>query len=133
VSLAEVLRGALDAVPAGQPEAARALGLTPRRVLGLVVLPQAVAIATPAAVNVFVGAIKDTSLVLIVGILDVTGAAKAAVADPAWGAFAPEIYLFLALVYFVLCFPLARFARGLEGQPNAASSSSRRSMSAASL
>lgn len=116
VGLAEVLRGALAAVPAGQAEAARALGLSPRLTFLLVVLPQAVRIGLPAAVNVFVGTVKDTSLVLIVGILDVTGAAKAAVADPEWRAFAPEIYLFLAAVYFSLCFPIARYARRIEAR-----------------
>jgi general L-amino acid transport system permease protein len=133
VSLAEVLRGALDSVAAGQTDAARALGLSARQVFRLVVLPQAIRIATPATVNVFVGAIKDTSLVLIIGILDVTGAAKAALADPEWRAFAPEMYLFLALLYGALCFPLARFGRRLEGQTSRASAFNRRSISAASL
>jgi general L-amino acid transport system permease protein len=123
VSLAEVLRGALGSVPAGQGQAARALGLSVYQAFFLVTLPQAMRIALPAAINVFVGAIKDTSLVLIVGILDVTGAAKAAVADPAWRIFAPEIYLFLAAVYFSLCFPVARFARRLEAQATEASPS----------
>lgn len=114
INLAEVLRGALDAVPAGQADAARALGLSRFDAFAGVVLPQAVRIGLPAAVNVYVGAIKDTSLVTIVGLFDVTGAAKAAVADPSWMRYAPEVYLVLAAAYFALCFPVTRFARRLE-------------------
>jgi general L-amino acid transport system permease protein len=133
VNLAEVLRGAIRSVPAGQWAAARALGLSgPAAFLG-VILPQAIRIATPAAVNVYVGAIKDTSLVVIVGIFDLTGAAKAAVADPSWMRYATEIYLVLAATYFSLCYPIARFARRLERQADSASPARKRSMSAASL
>lgn len=133
VNLAEVMRGALASVAPGQAEAARALGLSAPRSLQLVVLPQALGIAMPALINVFVGAIKDTSLVLIVGVLDVTGAAKAAAADPAWRSFAPEIYLFLAAVYFFLCFPIGRLAGRMAHQTTAAKPSRKRSISAASL
>ena len=133
VNLAEVLRGALRSVPPGQREGARALGLSRQATFLLVVLPQALRIATPAAVNVYVGAIKDTSLVVIVGIFDVTGAAKAAMADPSWMRYAPELYLLLAATYFSICFPIARFARRLERQASSASAPRKRSMSAASL
>lgn len=133
VNLAEVLRGGLLSVPPGQTEAALALGLSRWQAVILVILPQAWRIALPAAVNVFVGAIKDTSLVLIVGILDVTGAAKAALADPVWRAYAPEIYLCLALAYFAICFPLARFARSLETHTSRDKADRKRSMSARSL
>lgn len=133
VNLAEVLRGALLSVPSGQAEAARALGLPAAKAFLLVTLPQATRIALPATVNVFVGAIKDTSLVAVVGLLDVTGAAKAAVADPSWRSFSPELYLVLALVYFGLCYPVARLARSMEAQPNAARAARKRSTSAASL
>lgn len=115
VNLAEVLRGALNSIASGQTEAARTLGLSRAQSLFHVILPQAAKIALPASVNVFIGAVKDTSLVLIVGIIDVTGAAKAAVADPEWRAFSPELYLILATIYFALCFPIARIARKLEG------------------
>lgn len=133
VNLAEVLRGALRSVPAAQREGARALGLSGRAAFALVVLPQALRIAMPAAVNVYVGAIKDTSLVVVIGIFDVTGAAKAAVADPDWMRYAPEAYLALAAAYFAICFPIARFARGLERQATSASTFRKRSISAASL
>jgi general L-amino acid transport system permease protein len=133
VNLAEVLRGALDAIPAGQTEAARALGLTRPQAFRLVALPQAARIALPAAINVFVGAIKDTSLVLVVGILDVTGAAKAALADPAWQAYAPEMYLFLAAIYILLCVPFTQFGRRLSRQTKRPSAPNKRSISAGSL
>ena len=79
-----------------------------------VVLPQAQKIATPAALGVFVGAIKDTSLVTVIGIFDVLSASKAVVAQTTWRPYYVEIYVFVALVYFVVCFALSRFATRLE-------------------
>ena len=82
--LAEVLRGALQAIPPGQMAAARALGMGSALAYQAVIWPQARRIAAPAALGVFVGAVKDTSLVSIIGVFDVLGAAKAVVAGTAW-------------------------------------------------
>jgi general L-amino acid transport system permease protein len=112
--LAEVVRGGLQAIPRGQHEAAAALGLAPLQSLRLIVLPQALRIVIPPLVNNFIGALKSTSLVLIVGLHDLTGALRLAVSDPAWRAFALEGYLFIGAVYFVLCFSLSRYSRRLE-------------------
>jgi len=112
--MAEVFRAGIMSVPGGQSEAARSLGLGPVRTFILVVLPQAVRISWPAIINTFVGAIKDTSLVFIVGLLDILAATKAAVADPVWRLFSLEGYCFTAAIYFAICYGLVSYTRRFE-------------------
>ncbi|WP_231755311.1 ABC transporter permease subunit [Bordetella sp. N] len=112
--LAEVLRGALQAVPAGQVNAARALGMSTPAAWWHVIWPQARRIATPAALGVFVGAVKDTSLVGIIGVFDLLGAAKTVIADTVWRPYYVELYAAVALFYFVVCVLLSRAARRAE-------------------
>lgn len=114
--LAEVLRGALQAIPPGQMMAARALGMPAAMAYGSVIWPQARRIAAPAALGVFVGAVKDTSLVSIIGVFDVLGAAKAVVAGTDWRPYHVEIYLAVATLYFVASLALSRVARAMEGK-----------------
>lgn len=114
--LAEVVRGGLQALPRGQYEAADALGLGYWQKMRLVVLPQALRLVIPPLVNTFIGFFKDTSLVLIIGITDLLTAGKVALADPVWTGFAPEVYLFLAAIYFAFCFAMSRYSRGLEAR-----------------
>ncbi len=116
--LAEVVRGGLQAVPAGQVDAARALGL-PRHVITLrIVLPQALAAVLPAIVNVFIAFFKATSIVVVVGIFDLMTAAKRAAADAQWQGFGTEIFLAVGAIYFVCCWAMsaysARLQRGLD-------------------
>lgn len=111
--LAEVLRGALQAVPQSQRLAAMALGMRPATALAAVVLPQARVLAAPAALGVFVGAVKDTSLVAIIGVFDVLAAAKAVVADTAWRPYFVEVYCFVGLFYLLICLPLSLLSRRL--------------------
>jgi His/Glu/Gln/Arg/opine family amino acid ABC transporter permease subunit len=117
--LAEVLRGALQAIPPGQMMAARALGMRPATAYATVIWPQARRIAAPAALGVFVGAVKDTSLVSIIGVFDVLGAAKAVVAGTDWRPYHVEVYLAVALLYFAASLALARVARRMEISPRA--------------
>lgn len=112
--LAEVLRGALQAVPQSQRMAAQALGMRPAAALASVVLPQARVLAAPAALGVFVGAVKDTSLVAIIGVFDVLAAAKTVVADTAWRPYFVEVYCFVGLFYLLICLPLSWLARRLS-------------------
>lgn len=117
--LAEVLRGALQAIPPGQLMAARALGMRPALAYACVIWPQARRIAAPAALGVFVGAVKDTSLVSIIGVFDVLGAAKAVVAGTEWRPYHVEVYLAVALLYLFASLALTRVARRMEGRsPN---------------
>ena len=90
--LAEVVRGGLQAIPRGQYEAADALGLGYWRKMGAIILPQALAVAIPPIVNTVIAFFKDTSLVIIIGLLDLLSTAKSAIADPAWHGFYRESY-----------------------------------------
>jgi general L-amino acid transport system permease protein len=116
--MAEVVRGGLAAVPLGQYEAARALGLTYWRMMGLVVLPQALRVTLPNIVNTFIGLFKDTTLVFVVGIFDFLRTIEAARADPRWTAPNTTVtgYAFAALFYFVCCYGMSRYARRVEAR-----------------
>ena len=114
--MAEMVRGGLAAVPRGQYEASRALGLTYWRMMGLVILPQALRVTLPNIVNTFIGLFKDTTLVFVVGIFDLLRTIEAARADPKWAA--PNVavtgYAFAALFYFVCCYGMSRYAQSVE-------------------
>lgn len=112
--MAEVVRGGLQALPKGQTEAAQSLGLSFWQTQRLVVLPQAITIVIPALTNTIIVMIKNTSLVLVVGLFDLVSSGKAALADPAWSSRAAETYIFIAAIYFILCFAFGRFADSLE-------------------
>ncbi len=112
--LAEVFRGGLQAVVKGQYEAAHALGLTKWQSLNRVVLPQALRITIGPVANNFIGAVKDTSLVAIVNIYDMTGALKLAMSDPEWRPFFVEIYILVSSVYLVIGVGIAQYGRFLE-------------------
>lgn len=113
--LAETIRGGLQAVPRGQVDAAVALGLTPWGVQRTVVLPQALRKVVPALTNSVVGTLKDTSLVTVVGLYELTGALGLALGgDPTWRPFYLEGYLFIAFVYWTMCFGLSRYSAWLE-------------------
>jgi general L-amino acid transport system permease protein len=114
--MAEVLRGGLQAIPKGQFEAARALGLGYWVVMGRVVLPQAFEIVLPAMVNLVIGALKGTSLVVIVSMMDLLGATKASLADPKWIGFYVEAYVFAALIYALMCGSISWYGRLIEGR-----------------
>jgi general L-amino acid transport system permease protein len=116
--MAEVVRGGLVAVPRGQYEAARALALTYWRMMGLVILPQALRITLPNIVNTFIGLFKDTTLVFVVGIFDFLRTIEAARGDPKWATpvTATTGYAFAALFYFICCYGMSRYARGVEAR-----------------
>ncbi len=112
--MAEAVRGGLQAIPKGQYEAATALGLRYPAMTVLIVLPQALRIALPAMTNEFIALLKNTSLVLIVSILDLLGVAQAALADPAWVGMTMEAYVFAGAISWLLCFTLSRASLRLE-------------------
>ncbi len=116
--LAEVVRGGLQALPKGQYEAADALGLSYWQATNMIVLPQALRMVIPPMVNTFIGLFKDTSLVLIIGLLDILNAAKTAVADPAWRGFGPDVYFGVSLIYFVFCFAMSKYSQKIENELN---------------
>jgi general L-amino acid transport system permease protein len=112
--LAEVIRGGLQAIPAGQYEAARALGLGYWRMTGSIILPQAIRLVIPPIVNTFIGMFKDTSLVAIVSLTDLLLATRQAISDPEWRAYFVEGYVFIAVIYFCFCFFMSRYSLYLE-------------------
>ncbi len=115
--MAEVIRGGLQSVPRGQIEAAAALGLSPWQIQRRVVLPQALAAVLPGLMNNFIGLFKDTSLVTIVSLYELTGALSLALnSDADWRPYKLEAYLFIALIYFVFCFALSRYSLWVERQ-----------------
>ncbi|MCS7100672.1 MAG: amino acid ABC transporter permease [Burkholderiaceae bacterium] len=117
--LAEVVRGGLQAIPRGQIEAAQALGLTYWQTQRKIVLPQALAMVVPGIMNSFIAIFKDTSLVTIVSLYELTGALGLALnSDADWRPFKLEGYLFITLIYFVFCFAMSRYSLWIEKQLN---------------
>lgn len=114
VYLAEVLRGGLQGVSPGQAEAGQALGIPAWKIVWHIVLPQAIQKVIPPLTNTAIVMVKNTSLVMIVGVFDMLSAGRAAVADPAWPAPYAESYLFVAVVYFAICFSISLYSRWLE-------------------
>jgi len=114
--LAEVIRGGLQAIPKGQTEAAEALGLNYWKATRLIILPQALKISIPGIVNSFIGLFKDTTLVVIIGLLDPLGIGRAALSDSNWSGLAAEVYIFIALFFFVCCFGMSRYSLYLENK-----------------
>jgi len=112
--VAETVRGGLQAIPKGQYEGAASLGLSYWQAMGSVILPQALTVVVGPLVGIFISLFKDTSLVMIIGIFDLTQATKAAIADPQWQGFSSEAYLFIAAIYFVFCYAMSRYSRALE-------------------
>ena len=112
--IAETVRGGLQAIPAGQYEGADSLGLSYWQTMRKIILPQALTVVIPPLVSVFIGLFKDTSLVVIIGIFDLTQTAKTAVADAAWRGFSAEAYLFIAFIYFIFCYTISRYSQALE-------------------
>jgi general L-amino acid transport system permease protein len=116
--LAEIVRGGLQAIPKGQIEAADALGLGYWRRTRLIVLPQALAMVIPPLVNNFIGAFKNTSLVIIIGLFDLLNTANTALTDPNWQGFATEAYVVAAAIYWSFCFFMSRYSQMLERELN---------------
>ncbi len=115
--LAETVRGGLQAIPKGQIEAAQTLGLTYWQTQRKIVLPQALAMVVPGIVNNFIAIFKDTSLVTIVSLYELTGALGLALnSDANWRPFKIEGYLFITLIYFVFCFSMSRYSLWIERQ-----------------
>jgi general L-amino acid transport system permease protein len=118
--LAENVRGGLQAIPKGQYEAADALGLSGLDSLRFIILPQALVKVIPAIVGQFIGLFKDTSLVSLVGLLELVAVAKAVIQQPEWlgvaGGVAREVYVFVGLVFFLFSYGMSFASRRLESK-----------------
>ena len=111
---AEVVRGGLQAIPSGQYDAAKALGLSYWPSMFKIVLPQALRIVIPALMNDIIRVFKNTTFVLIIGIFDILGATKASLRDVDWVRYSTEAYIFIALVFFIYCFDMSRYSQFIE-------------------
>ena len=114
--IAEDVRGGLQAIPPTQLEAAAVLGLSPLQSLQLVVLPQALRIALPALTNQAVGLLQNTSLMAILGLVELLGISRSLLANPQFIGRYLEVYVWLAAVYWLICTAMALLARHLEIQ-----------------
>ena len=112
----EVIHGGLQAVPTGQREAAHALGLSNWQNLRLIVLPQALKVSIPGIVNTFIGLYKDTTLVLIICLLHLLGVGTANLADSKWLGLSSEVYVFVAILFFIACFGMSRYSIYLQNK-----------------
>lgn len=111
---AEIIRAGIQSLPSGQEEAAAALGMSYWTRVFDIVLPQAFRASLPATINQVVITFKETSIVTIIGFFEITASASAAVGRGEWGAYYVEVYVFVALVYFVFVFGLSRYGAYLE-------------------
>ncbi|OGF57024.1 MAG: hypothetical protein A2Z21_09775 [Candidatus Fraserbacteria bacterium RBG_16_55_9] len=112
--IAENVRGGLQAVPRGQIEAAKAVGLSGMLTTFFIVLPQALRVVIPANVGQFISLFKDTALVFVASLLDLFGMAKSILANPDWLGRDREVLLFIAFVYWLFTYFLSRMSRRLE-------------------
>ncbi len=118
--LAENVRGGLQAIPKGQYEAADALGLSGFDSLRFIILPQALTKVIPAIVGQFIGLFKDTSLASLVGLLELVAVGKSVIQQPEWlgvpGGVAKEVYVFIAIVFFIFSYGMSFASRKLESK-----------------
>lgn len=112
--LAEVFRGGLQAVTRGQYEAAHALGFNKWQTLTRVVLPQALRITIAPTASLFIGAVKDTTLVSIVNVYDLLGMLRFAMGDSEWRPFFVEMYVMVSAIYLTIGLSIAQYGRYLE-------------------
>jgi len=112
--MAEIVRGGLQAIPKGQYEAAQAMGLGYWRMMTFIILPQALKYMIPNIVGNFMGLLKDTTLVSIIGLFDILNMIKAASQDVPWRGLHKEPLLVGAIIFFVLCFAMSKYSQRLE-------------------
>jgi general L-amino acid transport system permease protein len=114
--VAEVVRGGLQSVHKGQTEGAQALGLSPLKTTRLIVLPQALRNSIPALIGQFISLLKDTSLLVVIGVQEVLGVTEPILAQLQFKAqgYQPETYAFVCLLFWVICFSMSRASQRLE-------------------
>jgi general L-amino acid transport system permease protein len=106
--MAEAFRGGLQGICKTQYEAATSLNLGPVKTMGLVILPQVLKRLIPVLVNSFTSALKDTSLISIIGMLDLIGVSTSIVSNPKYFAGSAQVLFFEGAIYFILCYGISR-------------------------
>ena len=112
--MAEVIRGGLQALPKGQYEAAKSLGMGYWRMHFLIILPQALKLVIPGIANTFLALVKDTPLIFVVGLLELAGMVNLAKTNPKWLGMAMEGYVFAGLIFWIICYAMSRYSQRLE-------------------
>ena len=112
--MAEVVRGGLQALPKGQYDAAKSLGMGYWRMNFLVIMPQAIKLVIAGIANTFLALVKDTPLILVVGLLELVGMIDMAKTNPKWLGFAAEGYVFAGFVFWIICYSMSRYSQKLE-------------------
>ena len=111
---AEVIRGGLQALPRGQYDAAKSLGMGYWKMHVFVILPQALKLVIPGIANTFLALIKDTPLIFVVGLLEVVGMLNLAKTNPKWLGFSMEGYVFAGIIFWIICFSMSKYSQNLE-------------------
>ena len=112
--VAEVIRGGLQALPRGQYEAAKSLGMGYWKMHIFVILPQALKLVIPGIANTFLALVKDTPLIFVVGLLEIVGMLNLAKTNPEWLGFAMEGYVFAAIIFWIICYAMSKYSYNLE-------------------
>ena len=112
--MAEVVRGGLQALPKGQYDAGKSLGMGYWRMNLLIIMPQALKLVIPGVANTFLALVKDTPLILVVGLLELIGMIDMAKTNPKWLGFAAEGYVFAGFVFWTICYSMSRYSQSLE-------------------
>ena len=116
--IAEVVRGGLQAIPRGQYEAYKSLGLNYWQGMILIILPQALKISIPNLVGSFIALFKDTTLVLIIGLFDILAMVTLTNSDTNWLGYEVEGYIFVTFIYWVICFTMSQYSKSIERKFN---------------
>ena len=112
--MAELVRGGLQAIPRGQYEASDAVGLNTLQKYRFIILPQALRILIPPLAGAVIGTFKSSSLVALVGMIDLVGVARAIIANPEWLGLRSELYAFMFILYFLVSSVVSAYSRRLE-------------------
>ncbi len=111
---AEVIRGGLQALPRGQYDAAKSLGMGYWKMHIFVILPQALKLVIPGIANTFLALVKDTPLIFVVGLLELAGMLGLAKTNPQWLGFSMEGYVFAGIIFWIICYSMSKYSQKLE-------------------
>ena len=112
--IAEDIRGGLQSIPLSQIEAAKSLGLNQLQIIRFILIPQSLRLALPALTNQTIGLFQNTSLMSILGLVELLGIGRSILANPEFIGQYIEVYVWLACVYWLICTIMAIVARNLE-------------------
>ena len=113
---AEVIRGGLQALPRGQYDAAKSLGMGYWKMHIFVILPQALKLVIPGIANTFLALVKDTPLIFVVGLAEIAGMLALANTNPEWLGFAMEGYIFASIIFWIIFYAMSKYSYNLEAK-----------------